>query len=140
MENKKIEFRLGTIDWSWVGVGYCFLVVFHLLPSYFLLGIGKFGQHAEFLKAVWLFGGLAIVSFCIGYRSWSVTILEPAISAIVYTATLALLLGELSGRSFSLRSAGFLYLWMVAILVVATLSAWIGERVQSSRQKQTESH
>ena len=139
MENKKIEFRLGSIDWSWVGVGYCFFVVIHLLPSYLLLGIGKFGEHAELLKAVWLFVGLAIVSFSIGYRSWSVTIVEPAISAILYTITLGFLLREFSGRSFSLRSAGFLYVWIVAILVVATLSAWIGERVQSSRQKKTES-
>jgi hypothetical protein len=138
MENRKIEFRLGSIDWSWVGVGYCFLVVFHLLPSYLLLGIGKFGEHAELLKAVWLFLGLAIVSFYIGYRSWGVTIVEPALSAFLYTITLGFLLGELSGRSYSLRSAGFLYVWIVAILVVATLSAWIGERVQSRRQQKAE--
>jgi hypothetical protein len=139
MENKKIELRLGTIDWPWVGVGYCFLVVFHLLPSYLLLGMGTFGEHAELFKGIWLFLGLAIVSFYIGYRSWGVTIIEPAISALLYTITLALLLGNFSGRSFSLRSAGFLYVWLVAILVVATLSAWIGERVQSRRGKKSES-
>ncbi|MBI3006121.1 MAG: hypothetical protein HYY49_12005 [Ignavibacteriales bacterium] len=134
MENSTSVRPFKVIDWKWVGLGYCFYVVYHLLPSYLLLGLTQFGWTDELAKGICLFAGLALIGFYIGYRSQGVTILEPAISAIVYILTLALLFDRFWGRSFSIRSAGLIYVWILGGFVIAFVSAWIGELWQARRQ------
>ncbi|MBI4427907.1 MAG: hypothetical protein HY562_02195 [Ignavibacteriales bacterium] len=137
MENEKTIRPFKKIDWRWVGVGYCLFVVFHLMPSYLLLGLARFGLADELSKGIWLFAGLAVIGWYIGYRSRGVTILEPSISAFVYTLTLALFFDRFWGRSFSMRSAGLIYVWTLGGFVIAFVSAWIGELWQARKQAKT---
>ncbi len=125
-------FKMRPIDWTWVGVGYCFFVVFHLLPSYLMM----FGMPIDLLgMAIWLFIPLAIIGFVIGRWSRGVTIIEPGLSALAYVLTLTLEFGHIWGRSFSLRSGGIIYLWAVSSFVIAVTSAWVGELVQARKEQ-----
>ncbi|HLF19845.1 MAG TPA: hypothetical protein VI704_03555 [Bacteroidota bacterium] len=135
MENTTTIRLFKRIDWKWVGVGYCFFVVYHLLPSYVLLGFSRFGMGGELLKGFWLFVGLGLIAFYIGYRSRGVTILEPAVSAVLYTFTLALLFERFWGRSFSMRSAALIYVWVVGGFIIAFVSAWVGEVWQARKER-----
>jgi hypothetical protein len=126
---------LRKINWKWVGVGYCLFVVYHLLPSYVLLGFARFGMLGEAGKGIWLFIGFAVIAFYIGYRSRGITILEPAISSVLYVVTLTLLFEKFWGRSFSMRSAGVIYVWIVGAGVIAFVSAWVGELWQSRKER-----
>lgn len=118
---------LKRIDWRWVGIGYCFFVVFHLLPLYLIAGSA--GTEDGF----WLFAGPALIAFYIGYRSRGVTIAEPAIAAALYDCTLLLEFKNFWGRT-PLHAMGIVYVWGVATLVIAVLSAWLGEVVQARKQ------
>ncbi|HTY39102.1 MAG TPA: hypothetical protein VMH23_18430 [Bacteroidota bacterium] len=121
-----------NIDWKWVGIGYCFFVIFHLLPSYiingFYMGMDNLG------RGIWLFFGLGIIAFYIGYKSKGVTILEPAIAALFYDATLLVEFRDFWGRTIS-HSLGIIYVWGVLTLVVTIYSAWLGETVQARKKK-----
>jgi len=133
MEQRKVRLGFTKLDWPWIGVGYCFFVVFHLLPSYLLLGLESFGDIPALLKIVWLFLGLAVIGFYIGYRSRGVTIWEPAISALLYDLTLAFEFSDFWGRSVY-NSLGVFFVWVVATLVITIASAWDGEMVQARRE------
>ncbi len=131
MTEIKWSLRNTKIDWKWVGVGYCLFVVFHLLPSYLLTGF-TLGQD-DIGRGIWLFVGLAIIAFYIGYRSRGVTILEPAISAILYDITLLLEFNQFWGRSV-LHSWGTIYLWGILTLTLGICCAWLGEIFQARKQ------
>ena len=135
MENSTFIQPFRKIDWRWVGVGYCFFVVYHLLPSYLLLGLARFGFTDELTKGIWLFVGLAVIGCYIGYRSRAITILEPSISAVLYMFTLTLLFEQFWGRSFSMRSAGLIYVWIFGGFVIAFVSAWVGELLQARKKR-----
>lgn len=131
MREIKWSLRNTKIDWKWVGIGYCFFVVFHLLPSYLIMGFPFDRDFAGF--GIWLFVGLAIIAFYIGYRSRGITILEPTISAILYDITLLLEFNKFWGRSVS-HSWGTIYVWGILTLTLGISCAWLGEIVQSRKQ------
>ena len=135
MDEKRSIFKVPPINWQWVLVGYCFFVVFHLLPSFLLFGFSKALLKEELPAFIWFFLGLGIVSFFIGYKSRGVTIIEPAIAALLYTLTLIFEFGTFSARSLSLRNVGALYVWTVVVLVLTLTGAWIGELVQARRAR-----
>ena len=131
MNGSKWSLSISTIDWKWVGIGYCLFVVYHLLPSYIING---FALHMDNMsRGIWLFLGLAIIAFYIGFKSKGVTIVEPAISAILYDLTLLLEFRDFWGRSAS-HSLGTIYVWEIVTLVLAIYSAWLGEFYQSRRK------
>lgn len=123
--------RIQSINWKWVGVGYCFFVVFHLMPTYLISGFALQAETSS--RGIWLFLGLAIIAFYIGYRSRGVTIIEPAISAILYDLTLLFEFSNLWGRSAT-HSVGILVLWGLLTLVVTVTAAWLGELFQARRK------
>ena len=133
MEQRTIALDFKKLDWPWIGVGYCFYVVFHLLPSYLLLGLTSFGDIPALVKVVWLFLGLAVIGFSIGYRSRGVTIWVPAIAAVLYDLTLMLEFSDFWGRSVY-NSWGVFFIWIVATLVITVASAWDGEMVQARKE------
>jgi len=123
------------IDWAWVGVGYCFFVVFHLLPSYVLLEFVRQGMGENVVRGMWLIAGLLVVGLYIGYRSRGTTILEPAISAMLYTITLMSKSGEFLGRSIGGRRISMMLVWGGVAFLIAMLGAWIGEMLQAQKEK-----
>jgi hypothetical protein len=124
------------IDWKWVGVGFCFYVVFHLLPTYLLLGISSRGMHGGFASfAIWMFAGLAVIGFYIGYRSSGVTILEPGISALLYIVALSLGTQRLISGSVSMLSLLEAFSWMGAAFIIAVASAFVGELLQARKEE-----
>jgi hypothetical protein len=123
------------INWQWVGVGYCFFVVFHLLPSYYLIRFSLNFEMASSAKTLWLFAGLAVIGFLIGFRSRGFTVFEPAISAILYDATLIMAFQEFWGRWFMGRHTyGMVFVWAAATFIIAGGSAWVGELVQRRKE------
>jgi len=124
------------IDWKWVGMGYCFFVVFHMLPSYFITGVFTTSlSGVAFLPGLWMFIGLAYVGFLVGYRSQGVTIAEPGLSSLLYALTLMYYMGKFTGQEVSLRTVGFAYVTIVAIFVTAVVSAWLGEKAQERTER-----
>lgn len=123
------------IDWRWVGISYCFFVVFHLLPSYLMFFVSPLLAGRDMTaKGGWLFLGLALVGYSIGYRSKGVTILEPALSSIAYLFTLSLLFERFWGRSININTLGLILIWAAVGFVIAFVSAWIGEIIQARRE------
>ena len=131
MTEIKWSLRSAKIDWKWVGIGYCLFVVFHLLPTYLISGFTL--DQYNLGRGIWLFLGLAIIAFYIGYRSRGITILEPAISAILYDITLLLEFNDLWGRTVS-HSWGIIYVWGILTLTLTICCAWLGEIFQARKQ------
>ena len=126
------------IDWRWVGMGYCLLVVLHLLPT---LLIANFlwvdvGRETKFLTTlVWIYIGLVYVGFYVGYRSREFTVLESGLSSIFYALTLVYILPnliQLSARAYEKK-----VLFIASFFVVATVGAWMGEIVQARIMQKT---
>ena len=135
MDQTKTIQPIQKIDWRWVGIGDCFFVVFHLLPSYFLIFLSPlFSQTNMADKGIWLFLGLGVIGFYIGYRSKGVTILEPALSSVLYLLTLTLLFERFWGRSLNTRTMGLMLIWVVVGFVISFVSAWIGEILQARKE------
>lgn len=134
MEIKEL-FQLRPIDWRWFIVSYCFLVLFHLLPSFLIAG-STFFVSEPFGFLLWLGAGTAIICAMIAFWSWEVTILEPGLASALYTF---MLLGTLKtqwlfGRGF--RSVAQQILLLLFVFVVGCLGAALGEWLQM-RQKRT---
>jgi hypothetical protein len=123
------------VDWKWVGVGYCLFVVFHLLPTYLLLEFSFVGRIGDALRTLWLIVGLLVIGVYIGYRSRGFTILEPAISAVLYVITIFFKADEFVGRRLSVRTLGALMVAAGIAFFLAMLGAWIGELLQASGQR-----
>jgi hypothetical protein len=130
MNGTKWSFSISKIDWRWVGIGYCLFVVYHLLPSYVISGFAL--EMDNMTRGIWLFIGLAIIAFYIGYKSKGVTIIEPAISALLYDVTLLLEFRAFWGRSLA-HSSGTIYVWGIVTLALAICSAWLGEVYQARK-------
>ncbi len=124
------------IDWKWVWISYCFLVVFHLLPTYILQGITRTGIKIGGDWSLWMFFGLAFIGWYVGYRSPGITILEPAIAAVAYVLTIALEFKQFWGRSAS-GSLTTVAIWLVISFLIVFVSAWVGEIWQQRKERAT---
>jgi hypothetical protein len=135
MDTKEKPRYAGRINWKWVGVSYCFFVVFHLLPSYLLLEFAREGLGTGLIRSFWILAGLLVIGLYIGHRSRGVTILEPAIAAVLYTLTLFLNAEDTWGKSLTWRSLGILFIFSIIAFLTALCGAWIGELLQARREK-----
>ena len=86
METKEL-FQLRRIDWRWIIVSYCFLVLFHLFPS-FLTADFLFANDEPIALLLWLGIGIGVVCAVIAYQSRKITILEPGLAAVLYAFTI----------------------------------------------------
>ncbi len=135
--NNAHEMKLfGKPDWKWVGVSYCFFVVFHLLPSIIMVGLFRSGMGIGWNVGtlVWMFFGLALVGGYVGYKSAGVTIVEPVISSLAYVVTLMVSLRfawDLPIRVNAFWASGGVVLASMAIVLV---SAWVGEVLQAKKK------
>lgn len=120
-----------TVNWRWVETSFCLYVLFHLFPLYALFFTHN-GAGAAFSMALWTFIGLAPIGCYIGYRSVGVTIVEPGISALLYSLVLVIGMLRFQDDSVRLNSIAAALAWMGAAFVVAVVSAWVGEKIQDA--------
>lgn len=131
------------IDWRWVGIGYCFIVVFLLLPIRifsFVVGymnintIDQIYTHGTVLILVSTLE-IIVIAFYIGYRSKGKAVFESGISAILFYGTMAVI-NPMSHYSI-LKTIGFYYFWAVVVFSYTSMSAWIGKLVQARKNRVT---
>ncbi|MCX6132772.1 MAG: hypothetical protein NTU47_03065 [Ignavibacteriales bacterium] len=133
METRQL-FRLRPIDWRWIIVSYCFLVLFHLFPSFLITGwTNTYAGPVGFLS--WLTIGMTIVCAVIGVWSRGITILEPGVASTLYAFTL---IGGLQpqwmfGRGF--RSTAWQIVLLLSMFVVGCLGAAFGGWLQMRKEK-----
>lgn len=127
----KASFKIVRIDWRWVGLGVCFFIVMHLLPTYLLFQFRIITTVFSTLFSVWVFAGMAFVGFFIGWKSKGVTIVEASVASLLYAIILLGAIQRVWEGRLVISSLG----WFVAVVVIATVSAWFGERVQSIKER-----
>lgn len=127
----------GKPDWKWVGVSYCFFVVFHMLPTVLMTGMFRSGMGLGWNigTVIWMFFGLTLIGGYVGYKSAGVTILEPAISSVAYIVTLIACMQFVWGLPFDLKSTAASGAVILAGTAIVLVSAWIGEILQSRKQR-----
>jgi hypothetical protein len=132
-----------SVDWRWIVAAYCYLVLFHLLPTYLMGGLmifprfpgggGGSGLKPSDLATIWLLGGIAVVSFIVGWRSKGFTILEPAVAGMLYAITTTLGFHELVTAHVRDRVALAAVFWLLIVMILSVASAWMGEAVQQRK-------
>ncbi len=136
-----------TFDWRWIAAGYCYLVLFHLFPTYLLGGISlatilphsfavaNEGFDSSSVMMVWMLGGIAVVAFIVAFRSTGTTILEPAFAGVLYAITLTLAFRELASPLVRDRHTLAAIFWLLIVVILAVVSAWLGEAAQGWKMK-----
>lgn len=135
--NDKQTFHLNNIDWRWLVVTYCFLVLFHLLPSLLASGLQEFFlSRGTWRFILWSGGGIALVSAYVGRRSIGITILEPGIASMLYMATLIPTTSNIRAINASgYRLVGLLVALILIALLAGCFGAAVGEWLQVRREK-----
>lgn len=124
MDNNQ-TFRITSINWRWLVVTYCFLVLFHLFPTSLVAGLSLFRlQPLAFPIFAWLGVGIVAVCAYVGFRSARITIVEPGIASILYVATLFLVLPNKWPGAFYSRV--MTTPWLVAFLILVFLAGCFG--------------
>jgi hypothetical protein len=133
----KQRFHLTKIDWRWLVVTYCFLVLFHLLPSLLASGLQQFFlSKGTWRFIVWAGGGIALVSTYVGRRSNDITILEPGVASMLYMATLIPTASNISDMNASgYRLVGLLVALHLMAFLVGCFGAAAGEWMQARRER-----
>jgi hypothetical protein len=129
------------IDWRWVGIGYCFIVVFLLLPirifsfvmGYMNINISNVLIYTPTIVLLVATLETIVIAFYIGYRSKGKAVFESGISAILFYGTMAVI-NPMSHYSI-LKTIGFYYFWAVVVFSCTSMSAWIGKLVQARKNR-----
>ena len=112
-----------AIDWRWLVVSFCFLVLFHLFPSSLASDLRPFISLSSWVSfTLWGVGGIAAVSAYVGFRSGGKAILEPGLAALLY---IFLLRSIVSRTGNSADFFGPIPVW-VAFLPIAYLIGCAG--------------
>lgn len=123
--------KIFKLDWRWIGLSFCFFVSFHLLPSHIIYLLRIISPKMTVLYSSWMFGGMAVIGFLIGFKSQGVTIWEATIASAVYSIVLLAAIHQVWGGGIGVWTP----YWIIAIIAIATLSAWFGEYVQAIKEK-----
>jgi hypothetical protein len=142
--NNSVAVSLGN-SWRWIVATYCYLVLFHLLPTFLMGGLilphlstpGGSRVHAIDPASVWLILGVAVVAFVVGYRSKGFTIIEPAIAGVLYAFTTAAGFRHVFTVNVHDRAALAALFWLLIVVILTVASAWVGEVVQQRRSKRS---
>jgi hypothetical protein len=90
MNTIDVSSLINNFSWRWTLVTYCYLVLFHLLLSYYFLypamtftfTAGSSGTY------VWLGVGIVIVSTYVSFRSARLLFFEPGFASLFYCLTI----------------------------------------------------
>jgi hypothetical protein len=132
-KDKKIH-----IDWRWVGIGYCFFIVFLILPTYIIISpIETYFNFKIPFAGFFAFIGFVCIAFYIGCRSKGIAIFESGISALMIVGTFLVSdLENASGR-FTLEAVGKYLFGIFLIFSFASISAWVGKYVHARKNHLT---
>ncbi|MCX6143373.1 MAG: hypothetical protein NTZ35_09145 [Ignavibacteriales bacterium] len=132
--------RLTKIDWRWLVVTYCFLVLFHLLPTLLELSLWQlFLSHGIWQFVAWTAFGVAVVGGYVGYRSHGTNILEPGIASMLYVATLIVLLSKVRDvQASGYRLIGLLVALHLIVFLVGCFGAAVGNWLKTRREREKE--
>ncbi|OGU30991.1 MAG: hypothetical protein A2X67_08445 [Ignavibacteria bacterium GWA2_55_11] len=127
-----------SLDWKWIVAGYCYLVLFHLLPTFLMgalsvtpiLPYHRVGVQTLDLAAIWLLGGISVVAFFVGRRSPGITIAEPVIAGVIYALTTALGFRQLASSNVRGREVLAVIFWTLIVIILSAAGAWLGEMAQ----------
>jgi hypothetical protein len=123
-------------DWRWLGIGFCFLVVFHLLPSYL---IGVLAVRNELMIYLWLFLGCSLVSGYIGFRTQGESLVESALASSLYLMFLGYALPRLLNNNEEF-SFVMIMIVLACVFVISAMSAYVGNILNKKWQaKKTQS-
>ena len=125
------------VNWRWVETGFCLYVLFHLFPLYALV-FARSGMGDIFSFALWTFIGLAPIGCFIGYKSRNVTIVEPGISALLYSFVLVIGMIQFGDKQVEAGSVALFLTCMGSAFLIAVASAWVGRRIQQTIGRQKE--
>ncbi|MCX6135104.1 MAG: hypothetical protein NTU47_14925 [Ignavibacteriales bacterium] len=143
---------LFSLDWRWIVAGYCYLILFHLLPTYLMGGSSAFlvrphlpgdegagsGLQPWDMGIIWLLAGVLVVAFVVGWKSRGFTILEPAVSGALYALTTALAFHQLATPRIRERAVLAITFLVLIVIILSVASAWVGETVQRWRLRKNE--
>jgi hypothetical protein len=130
METAK-ELKKFTFDVRWVGVGLCLFIDLHLLPAYIVYQLRVVAPVFALIYTVWMFAGIAIVGFFIGYKSRGVTIVEAGVAGVLYSVVLLAATHAVWEAPMKISAS----LWVYCIFAIATLSAVFGEAIQAMHER-----
>jgi len=138
--NDTRTFHLTKINWRWQVVTYCFLVLFHLLPSLLASGLEQFFLlNGAWRFILWAGGGIVLVSAYVGRRSTGITILEPGIASMLYMATLIPAVSNIRYINASgYRIVGLLVALLLIAFLVGCFGAAAGEWLQARKERRQE--
>ena len=131
-------FNIKSLNWQWLVVTYCFLVLFHLLPSFIVSGPELLHvQHLYLPLYLWTGIGIVVVSAYVGYRSRGFALGEAGIAAMLYAATLYAILPHDWPPSLYYRV--LITFWLAPLLLLIFLfgfgGAAFGKWLQLRKQK-----
>ncbi|MBI3195256.1 MAG: hypothetical protein HYZ34_12450 [Ignavibacteriae bacterium] len=121
-------------DWRWLGIGFCFLVVFHLLPSFL---IGVLTVRNELMMYLWLFSGFSLVSGYIGYRTQGESLLESAFASTIYLMLLSYALPGILKTKGEITVV-FVLIGIACVFVISAMSVYVGNVLRRKQQTNPE--
>ena len=135
--NDSRTFQMTKFDWRWLVVTYCFLILFHLLPSLLDMYLWQLLLAREIWRfALWTGGGIVLVSAYVGYRSDNITILEPAIASLLYMTTLIVTMSKIRDiHASGYRLIGLLVALHLIALLVGGVGSAVGEWLQLRKER-----
>jgi hypothetical protein len=137
METKEI-FQLRPIDWKWLVVSFCFLVLFHLFVSFLATGF-LFANDEPLIFLTWLMVGVGVICAVIGFQSKGITVLEPALASIIY-ALILLSIAKIPWKfDYDIRSVIARFLFLMGVFVVGCFGAAFGEWLQMRKERRSPS-
>jgi len=134
--NNASMFRLGSVNWQWLVVTYCFLILFSLFPTFLAFGTQMFFQpYATQWFTMWTGSSMAVVCGYVGLRSRGITLLEPGIASLLYALTLFLAFESPLENMKGFSRVEFWIGFFLLVFVIGFGAAAVGEWLQMQREK-----
>ena len=124
MDNER-AFTIRSFKWQWLVVTYCFLVLFHLLPSFIMFGPSLLHYERQYFPVyIWTGIGIVVVSAYVGYRSKGFALGEAGIASMLYVTMLYAILPHSWPPSLYYRV--FPTFWLAPLLLLIFLFGFGG--------------
>ncbi len=135
MQIFSLRILITEFDWRWSFVGFCYLVLFHLLPSFLLLmGRTTFPFALANGYIVWLGVGIVGISIYLSWRSVHPLFLEPPLASALYTFVLMVVYHRPASIPFPYTPLTYSIVLLVGSFALGFAAAGIISLVRTRRQ------